>query len=113
MVDTKDTASFFGGSINEPNPLPLCPVCGFNRLISDERDAGMCSWCSEDAAKCRECARPVGDYESTAKDAKVVPAEQLCEQCHGELVSAALRQRRIDDEDGRGDYLRDQQRGAL
>lgn len=65
------------------------------------------------AAPCSCCGHPIDGYEPTARDANLAPAAGLCEQCHAADVSRAKRERADAIRDGRGDYLRDQQRGEL
>ncbi len=59
---------------------------------------------------CRDCSCEIGNYEPTARDAKISSAEQLCEQCHTDAVRRVTRERRLSDYESRGDYMRDQRK---
>jgi hypothetical protein len=61
-----------------------CGTCG------DDCAPTRCSWLHT----CQWCARDIGDYEPTARDAKLVSAERHCEECHMEVVRVAKRERR-------------------
>lgn len=74
-----------------------CRTCG-------DIHGARCPWLNT----CQYCARPSDDYEPTAKDAALVSAERLCEECHASAVRAAVMDKRDAMRESHGDWLRDE-----
>lgn len=85
---------------NDVSPARDCKDCG-------EEHGARCAWLNT----CQYCSRPTDNYEPTAKDAKLLDPERLCEECHAEGVRAAEREQREAMRESYGDYLRDEGRG--
>lgn len=92
-----------------------CFGCGTRVESVDElSERGECSKCFvARMARCTECDRSRDGYVPTAADAKLAPSDGLCEACHADHVRAAKRDRADAIREGRGDYLRDMQKGAV
>lgn len=114
--------------------LPRCSVCEKPLLGVDLAEVDgqgrccMCQWRNARRAECecaflyegercrcnacRLCDRDIGAFTPVTRDAKLVPHDRECEDCHAELVRATKRERVADDWAAYGDYLRDRQREA-
>lgn len=62
------------------------------------------------AMDCENCTQPIGAYRPTDEDQKTAPAAGLCEECHQLDVRLMDAQRAEEIREGRGDYMRDQQK---
>ena len=115
IVDTFTSQLAAHGLVLSPEVLADCAAQAAT-VIASHLDE--CPDCGYDHAKCRcstcrNCDAPIDGYEPTAKDAKLAPCDRLCEDCHADDVKRAVRQKRREDWEARGDYLRDMQRGEV
>lgn len=96
--------------------LTGCPASDFAELAILAADqAGL----SEDDQTelrgkllCSICERSIGNYEPTAKDAKLSPAAGLCEECHTDATRVVRRDLARERREEYGDGMRDAQKDA-